>query len=197
MSGIRTAQRKGDSSIVPSRLHHFNYTCQDPEKTRQFYEDLLGLPLAAFWCEVEPSHLENGKDMIMGHAFYALADGSMLAFMHHADRDLAAKVAAPENPETVHLALHVTDEVQRETVRKLRAAGHKVLEIDHGFVKSIYFKDPDGLTIEYSVDPENVDQVYGGQQNGTAQTNLKRYLSGDYTRTNKWFPQTKQDFEWR
>lgn len=185
------------ASIAPKRLHHFNYTCQDPEKTRAFYEDLLGIPLAAFWCEVEPSHLDDGKDMIMGHAFYALADGSTLAFMHHADRELAAKVAAPENPDTVHLALHVTDQVQRDTVIKLRAAGHKVLEIDHGFVKSIYFKDPDGLTVEYSVDPENVQDVYDDQKGGQAHANLRRYLSGDYTRTNKWLPEHEQVFEWR
>ncbi|MHA6766978.1 VOC family protein [Sphingobium ummariense] len=179
-------------------MHHFNYTCQDPRRTREFYEGLLGIPLAAFWCEVEPSHLDDGKDIVMGHSFYKLADGSMLAFMHHADRELAAKVAAPEDqPETVHLALSVTDAVQRETVEKLRKAGHKVMEIDHGFVKSIYFKDPDGLTVEYSVDPANIDQVYGEQKGGVAHANLERYLSGDYARTNRWLPETEQVFEWR
>ena len=44
MNGERTAQGKG---FVPVRgLHHFAYRCRDAEETRQFYEDVLGLPLA-------------------------------------------------------------------------------------------------------------------------------------------------------
>jgi catechol 2,3-dioxygenase-like lactoylglutathione lyase family enzyme len=185
------------ASNIPSRLHHYNYTTQDPEKTRQFYEDVLGFPLIAFWCEVEPSPAHNGKEVVMGHSFYALADGSMLAFMHHADRELAANLAARDNPEIVHIAMKVTEELQRSTVVKLRAAGHKVLEIDHGFVNSIYFKDPDGLTLEYAVDPDNVDEIYGEQQGGVAHSNLKRYVSGDHARTNRWLPETEQSFEWK
>src|SRR5882762_3223829 len=75
------------AEAVPARLHHYNYTCQDPEKTRAFYEGLLGIKLTAFWCEVEPSPVDGGKEVIMGHSFYALGDGSMLAFMHHPDRE--------------------------------------------------------------------------------------------------------------
>jgi catechol 2,3-dioxygenase-like lactoylglutathione lyase family enzyme len=185
------------ATSVPARLHHYNYTCQDPEKTRRFYEGLLGFKLVAFWCEVEPSPVADGKEVVMGHSFYALGDSSMLAFMHHADRELAAQLAARPNPEIVHIAMKVTEDLQQQTVRKLRAAGHKVLEIDHGFVKSIYFKDPDGLTLEYAVDPANVDEIYGEQEGGLAHANLTRYMSGDYTRTNRWLPETEQHFEWK
>jgi catechol 2,3-dioxygenase-like lactoylglutathione lyase family enzyme len=185
------------AEAVPARLHHYNYTCQDPEKTRAFYEGLLGIKLTAFWCEVEPSPVDGGKEVIMGHSFYALGDGSMLAFMHHPDRELGEKLAARINPEIVHVAMKVPEAVQIETVKKLRAAGHKVLEIDHGFVKSIYFRDPDGLTLEYAVDPANVDEIYGEQSGGLAYANLKRYVAGDYTRTNKWLPETEQHFEWK
>ncbi len=35
----------------PSRLHHHAYVSADLEATRVFYEDVVGLPLVATWCE--------------------------------------------------------------------------------------------------------------------------------------------------
>jgi catechol 2,3-dioxygenase-like lactoylglutathione lyase family enzyme len=39
------------SAKLPSRLHHTAYTSRDLEATRHFYEDIIGLPLVATWCE--------------------------------------------------------------------------------------------------------------------------------------------------
>ena len=36
---------------LPQRLHHHAYVVRDQEKNRQFFEDLLGIPLVATWCE--------------------------------------------------------------------------------------------------------------------------------------------------
>ena len=36
---------------LPSRLHHTAYVTKDLEATRRFYEDVIGLPLTATWCE--------------------------------------------------------------------------------------------------------------------------------------------------
>jgi catechol 2,3-dioxygenase-like lactoylglutathione lyase family enzyme len=36
---------------LPQRLHHNAYVCADQERTRHFYEDILGLPLIATWIE--------------------------------------------------------------------------------------------------------------------------------------------------
>ena len=41
------------SHALPSRLHHTAGVTRDLEATRHFYEDLLGLPLIATWCEQE------------------------------------------------------------------------------------------------------------------------------------------------
>ncbi len=38
------------SQNIPIRLHHNAYVTRDQEKTRQFYEDIIGLPLVATWC---------------------------------------------------------------------------------------------------------------------------------------------------
>ena len=36
---------------LPTRLHHNAYVTRDMEATRHFYEDLIGMPLVATWCE--------------------------------------------------------------------------------------------------------------------------------------------------
>ena len=38
-------------SRLPSRLHHNAYVVRDHEVNRRFFEDLLGIPLIATWCE--------------------------------------------------------------------------------------------------------------------------------------------------
>lgn len=175
-------------SRIPSRLHHHNYTTLDHEKTRAFYEDLLGFPLVAFWTEIEPLPQNDGKDVIMGHAFYGLGDGSMLAFMHFADPEFAERMKAPTQPMGIHLALAVTRELQAATVEKLRGAGVPVMEIDHGFVRSIYFTDPNGLRVEFASDPDNVDEIYG-EQADSAHATMRQYIAGDHRKTNRWLPE--------
>jgi glyoxylase I family protein len=173
---------------LPSRLHHFNYTTLDHAKTREFYEDVLGFPLVAFWTEIEPIATNEGKPTVLGHAFYGLADGSFLGFMHFGDPAFGQKVKAPKQPVGIHLALAVSRELQAKTVEKLRGLNIPVMQIDHGFVNSIYFQDPNGLTIEFSCDPDNVEEVYG-EQRGTAHDSMRRYLAGDHRKTNKWLPE--------
>ena len=60
------------SQKLPSRLHHNAYVVKDLEKTRQFYEDLIGLPLQATWCEKTELF---GKERVYAHCFFGLADG--------------------------------------------------------------------------------------------------------------------------
>ena len=67
---------------LPMRLHHNAYTTEDHELNRQFYEDLLGLPLVAMYVERE---LIAGEWVVLGHAFYELGDGSALAFFNFSD----------------------------------------------------------------------------------------------------------------
>ena len=38
---------------LPMRLHHNAYVTRDMEATRHFYEDLIGMPLVATWCEAD------------------------------------------------------------------------------------------------------------------------------------------------
>ena len=175
------------SKETPTRLHHYNYTTRDHAKTFAFYHGLLGFPLVAFWVEREPIPENDGRQTVMGHAFYGLPDGSMLAFMSFADPEFGERVQGTKQPFGVHLALATTRAHQQEIAGKLREQGIFVLEIDHGFCHSIYFDDPNGLNVEYTSDPPNVDEIYSDQA-GTARDTMLRYLAGDHTKTNHYYP---------
>ncbi len=130
-------------------LHHFAWRCRDAEQTRHFYEDILGLPLShLIRADRVPS---TGEYCPYVHLFFEMADGSSIAFFDLGD-DCAAQ-PSPNTPAWVnHLALRVADEVAlHDALGKLRAAGVEVLgPTDYGFVKSIYFFDPNGIRLEFT-----------------------------------------------
>ncbi len=64
-------------SILPSRLHHNAYVVKDLEVTRQFYEDMLKMPLTQTWCEKTDLF---GKERVYCHCFFTIGDDSSLAF---------------------------------------------------------------------------------------------------------------------
>lgn len=168
------------ASTVPARLHHAAYVCADQERTRHFYEDLIGIPLSAFWIERE---VIGGEAHEMSHAFYALADGGAIAFFNFADPALQARYTAKRQEMFIHLALKVSKEQQDRVRERLTQAGIGVFEADHGFTFSIYFNDPDGQLIELSADPEDIAEI-DARQRTTAHASLRRWLAGDRTPNN-------------
>lgn len=128
-------------------IHHSAYRCRDAEETRAFYEDVLGLPLAAVVQEEnEPgSRLPNP----FMHLFFRMGDGRFIAFFD------APNSASEGAFNLVHgFDRHVAFEAEDEATllawaAKLNAAGVPCFgPIDHGFVKSVYFADPNGLPLE-------------------------------------------------
>jgi glyoxylase I family protein len=165
---------------MPKRVHHSAYVSADQERTRRFYEDLLGMPLVAFW--VERSEV-MGEMMEFSHALYGMADGSALAFFNFADPGRQARFTAKIQDMFVHLALAVDRLHQDDLHRRLQAAGHPVMVMDHGYVRSIYVRDPDGQLIEFTsdvMDAESIDR----EQRLTAHASLRRWLAGDRTPNN-------------
>src|ERR1700729_1007769 len=66
----------------PLRLHHHATVTDDQELNRRFYEDVIGVPLVATWTE---SDVLFGAERTYCHTFFALADGSALAFFQFAN----------------------------------------------------------------------------------------------------------------
>ena len=176
------------SAKLPSRLHHTAYTSRDLEATRHFYEDILGFPLVATWCEQEELF---GKERTYCHCFFGLADGSALAFFTFADADDQAEFgpALPPSPFR-HIALNVDSALQDDLERRIIEAGIEPpgrYVLEHGYCRSVYVTDPNGMIIEFTCDePSAIEQDAANRAKAHAE--LKRWLAGDRTPNNNFRP---------
>jgi len=124
-------------------LHHNAYRCRDSEETRIFYEEFLELPLAdAFIIE----ETKTGRKTSALHSFFKLGDGSFLAFFEVPDMPFEFK---HQHDYDLHIALEVDTTTLKRMYDKGHAAGIDTRGVaDHGFIRSIYFRDPNGYVIE-------------------------------------------------
>ena len=138
------------------------------------------MPLVATWCERE--HL-RGKEREYCHTFFGLADGSALAFFQFNDPDDYAELSASTTMSLNHLALAVDNAGQDELVERLAEHGVPHRVVDHGYCRSLYISDPDGLSVEFTCDAANVEAI-NTQRKSDAHTELARWLAGDRTPNN-------------
>jgi catechol 2,3-dioxygenase-like lactoylglutathione lyase family enzyme len=125
------------------KLHHAAYRCRDSEETRQFYEDFLGLPLAG---ALEIRETKTGRETNVLHTFYRLDDGSFIAFFEAPGQSFEFKA---QHDFDLHIALEVAPEVLGQMLEKARASGIERRGVsDHGFIRSVYFRDPNGYVVE-------------------------------------------------
>ena len=142
-------------------LHHNAYRCRDSEETRQFYEDFLGLRLAG---TLPIEETKTGRATHVLHTFYELADGSYLAFFEAPDMPFEFK---PQHDFDLHIALEVERATLDAMFAKGRAEGIETRGIsDHGFIDSIYFRDPNGYVIELCAKRAAHDAMLDPASNG-------------------------------
>jgi hypothetical protein len=55
--------------------------------------------------------------------------------------------------------------------------------LEHGYCRSLYTEDPNGMLLEFTVDVPEVDDIAVAQQANAHET-LKRWLAGDHTSNN-------------
>src|SRR5262245_29151051 len=124
-------------------LHHNAYRCRDSEETRKFYEDFLGLPLAH---TLEIRETKTGRRTDTLHTFYEMDDGSYLAFFEAPDMPFTFK---KQKDFDLHIALEVSPETLETMFKKGKKAKVDTRGVsDHHFIRSIYFRDPNGYVIE-------------------------------------------------
>ena len=169
---------------LPKGLHHTAYVTKDLEQTRAFYEDLIGLPLIATWAEQEQLF---GRERTYCHCFFGMADGSALAFFQFADAadDAQFGPAMPASPFH-HIALNVEPKVQADIEGRLKASAYadKVYVLEHGYCRSVYITDPNGMIVEFTTDASDADQINATRRR-SAHQDLKQWLSGDHTPNNR------------
>ena len=173
-----------DQRTRPSRLHHNAYVTRDMAATRTFYEELIGMPLVATWCEKTDLF---GAERIYCHCFFGLEDGGALAFFQFA-RSEDQELFGPDMPKSPfhRIALCVDREQQDSLLARLQGAGYGEPDLtvhDHGYCRSLYVRDPNGLRVEFTVDHPDSETINREQQARTG-SELDRWLGGDHTPNN-------------
>ena len=156
-------------------LHHNAYRCRDSEETRRFYEDFLGLPLSG---SLEIGETKTGRKTAVLHTFYRLDDGSYLAFFEAPDMPFDFKA---QHDFDLHIALEVAPPVLEEMMAKGKRLGMETRGVsDHHFVRSIYFRDPNGYVIELTAKTRVHDEAMDPATN-SARAKLDRWQAAKQT----------------
>ena len=146
---------KADFKVKTRGLHHAAYLTKDLDATIKFYNGLLDMPLVVTLALPEPDPFQ-GQIPVRGdvagtrHYFFDCGNGASLAFFSwnetFGDVD-------PDLGVMHHISLQIGSENELyELKAKLEKNDIKVTNvIDHFFCKSIYFRDPNGIYLEYSV----------------------------------------------
>jgi len=141
-----------DSTLRSKSLHHVAYATRDPEATYAFYTGKLGMPLVH-----TENHLQG--EGFFRHFFFDMGNGDYLAFFavqgvgerddYRTDISSGAGLPVWVN----HIAFRLDTESELESMKALlkeRGVEH-LHEIDHGWCRSVYTLDPNGIMVEFCV----------------------------------------------
>lgn len=148
-------------------INHLALVCRDMAETVKFYTEALGMPL------VKTVVLPDGGQ----HFFFDCGGGSLLAFFWWGDAPPAAPGIAsvadfPSKPKTAvgsmnHVAFHMGEDQLDASIARLQANGVHVsvpIVVNHDdspmgvardmhdgvWVRSVYFRDPNGVMLEFA-----------------------------------------------
>ncbi|MFN8556095.1 MAG: VOC family protein [Dehalococcoidia bacterium] len=127
------------------RISHPALTGRNSAATIRFYTETLGMELV-----LRQPNLDYPSEE---HLFFHAGNDNFIAYFVPLDEANAAyDDARPGSGGMDHLALDVDERSFGEALAHLRAAGVDVHgPEDRGYERSIYFKDPNGVTVELLV----------------------------------------------
>jgi len=147
--GYMAVERRNVSDDLPDAprwqgINHLALVTPDMDATVRFYVGVLGMRLAATTMAGP-----------MRHYFFEMGRGNTVAFFEVKGTETFAKPAGGPTDRAIqldHISFDVPDEHALEMLRKrLLAAGSEVTTVvDHGFIRSVYFTDPNGIALEAS-----------------------------------------------
>jgi catechol-2,3-dioxygenase len=127
-------------------LHHMAFRCSNSEKTRAFYEDVIGLEFAA---ALSIEETKTGRPVRVLHTFFTMQDGAALAFFEAPDMPFEFK---QQHDFDLHVSMETDAAHQALATARAQERGLSVRgPSDHGFIRSIYLDDPDGYVVELAV----------------------------------------------
>jgi catechol 2,3-dioxygenase-like lactoylglutathione lyase family enzyme len=130
-------------------INHLAMVTGDMNTTVQFYQDVLGFPVVATTGNKPGSYPFR-------HYFFKVGPQTTLAFFEWPGmvEPFHKPAGKPEQGrwQFDHLSFDVPDEKALLDFQQcLLQAGHQVTPVvDHGFIQSIYFMDPNGIALEAS-----------------------------------------------
>ena len=157
-------------------INHLALVCRDMKKTVDFYSGVLGMPLT------KTIELPAGMGQ---HFFFDIGNHDQLAFfwfpnaadsqpgITHAPALVGEGDITSAHASMNHVAFDVPEEKIEEYQQKLKAAGVEITDVvnhdasetqaspeltDTTFVRSIYFKDPDGILLEFASWTRELDE---------------------------------------
>ena len=122
-------------------VHHITLVGADRQTSIDFWEGVLGMPFV-----FEQPNLDNESE---SHLYFDPGDGRLITVFTNEDRTPDPR-RTPTEPGCVHhIALSLSQATFKQAVERLdeRKIQHSGVK-DRGFMDSIYFEDPLGLTIE-------------------------------------------------
>lgn len=139
------------TTLHPNGVNHLALSTRDMKTQIRFWSEVVGCKLKAlYWMHGVPDTY---------HGFVELSPESYIAFVQHPKNAEEIQLGithsggpgAPVTQGTMqHVALHVDSFEELLAMRdRVRSHGVQVLgPLDHGFIQSIYFGAPEGLSLE-------------------------------------------------
>jgi catechol 2,3-dioxygenase-like lactoylglutathione lyase family enzyme len=121
-------------------VHHITLVGADRQTSVDFWEGVLGMPFV-----FEQPNFDNAA---VSHLYFDPGDGRLITVFTNEDR-VPDPRRTPTDPGCVHhIAFSVSQATFRQAAERLDERKIRNVVRDRGFMDSIYFEDPLGLTIE-------------------------------------------------
>ena len=152
-----------DDAVRWRGVNHLALVTTDMDATVRFWHGVLDARLVTTLAT--PS---------FRHYFFEIGEGDTVAFFEYigVEMDTFAKPAGvpfPQASQFDHLSMDLADEDALIRLRnRLKEHGCEVTDVvDHGFIRSIYFNDPNGIAMEatyWLLDPTGRPADYGDER---------------------------------
>lgn len=144
-------------------IHHMAFRCKDAAETTEFYRDKLGMKLKVALIQSATPGTDDNREFM--HLFFEMGDENFIAFFDDPSGfdDFDFK---PMYGLDCHMAFGC------ETLERLEEWQEKLNEaevpfagpIDHGFVHSIYFWDPNGVALEITCKDPKYQEIVDSEE---------------------------------
>lgn len=146
-------------------INHMAFVTLDMDATVKFYTEVMNFPLTVVSYAPEAMDGDPGDEIAKSrvkHYFFDCGNGNNVAFFSWHEN-------LPPGYDTMggdahHIAYNVRTEPELDDARAhMQAKGLEVSPVlDHGYLKSIYTRDPNGIVVEVScfVQPCNAAHPY-------------------------------------